>query len=942
MRQQEFERLVHQQLPASVRQAAIEHFENCTVCRQHTIQWLTTSPQHLSKSGDTQVDCEGTSAVINESQETATIEFATVRAFHSLATQKLTPGDFAGNERGLSQFPATSASAPLGKLGKYRLLEPLGEGGFGTVFKAQDETIGRIVAIKVLKDHYAISEPRQMLLAEARRASKVQSEFVVQVNSVNRHAGFDYLVLDFIEGQSLSQQMRGGVEPAQAATWVAQIARGLDALHRSDVLHLDIKPSNVLIHSPTNRALLTDIGLDRDEVDVDGERKIRSRGGTPAYMSPEQTRSGIVDERSDIFSLGVMFYELLHGTRPFSGERNQLIHSIQFDAPQPPVRRKRRLPVELLAIANKCLEKQPTARYQSALQVAEDISRWQNHRPISAHPVTKFNRTRLWIRRNWWQLSIIAMALVAFISLYARNLSLAEETQALNREKLTLDRERNNLRYTRSSLRSLTVDMASRLTAVPQADVLRRDLLTTAKDYLDKSLDDYGDIESLQAETHDSHLLLAIIENGLGNVDSAARELSIADRGFQSLASQANLLEQDLYFLTLYYNDRWLASPSDLAPRLEDLKAGVRIADRYCAASKSAEAKFYLASSKVNLGAKLIQNSAYLQGKEMIHQGLQALDTTDFEASRRKLVQSHGLINLIAAYLQQERYVDAVEATAKVDELLGWLHSNQPDRIELKQMSLVQSLNKLKLAERFAAYSIPQRTAVLLQLYQNAAEHCLRSPKVLTTIQHGIQAQDWLLNMQDEEIRPAESKLIFEISNQLTARYEAWLGNVEDGPAKTWQQIARNAYELQVKHYPVEGRQKSHWLERAFELTPIDERLDATLLHIARGYFLDGDVHAGLKPLSQIGEFIELDETETFDLACVYSLGGKASASKEQENNFADLASALLARPDLRVFLINNIETSVLEEQYLPEDSDLHWLYQRNSQLFDFSAHRTE
>jgi serine/threonine protein kinase len=925
MLHQEIKQSINEQLPASIRQAALEHFEGCAACRQHLAQWLPTGAPGIAGSVDTHIDSAGSSAVANIGQSSASLDRTSVRGTHSLPTQKLSSSDLTGDERGLLCFPEISETTPWGRLGNYRLLEPLGEGGFGTVYKAQDETIGRLVAIKVLKDHHAISEPREVLLAEARRASKVQSEFVVQVISVNHHAGFDYLVLDYIDGEPLSKRMRAGVEASQAATWVAQIARGLDALHRGSVLHLDVKPSNVLIPVATNRALLTDIGLDRNEVPIDGETKIRSRGGTPAYMSPEQIREEIVDERTDIFSLGVMFFELLHGTRPFSGDRNQLVHTIQFDHPQLPIHRGRRPPADLCAIANKCLQKQPAARYQSAQQVAEDIWRWQHHQPILAQPASLLKRSQLWTRRNWWQLSLLSLALIAIVALYQWNVSLANA-------KYALERDLSSFREARTALRSLTIDMTGRLAAVPQAAKLRRDFLMTAKDYLESSLRKYGDVDSLQAETLDSHLMLAIIENGLGNAEVAAREFKSADGGFQSLMEQANLSERDLYFLTLYFNDRWRGSPDFTDPSLEDLENGLRFAERYYAASKTPEAIFYLASSRINLGTRLLHESKYEQGEKLLRQGIQEISLADENAGRRKLLQSQALDSLVTGHLRQSNLAAALEEMRKLDVLMPGLNESYADHIGIKELDVRYRINKFELASQ-------DTSAVLVQLYQSAVELWLMRSRARSTVQLVSRTQQWLLDdsSKNESLMGDSLAAALQINRQLTDKFDLLFTGGEKVPTAWWE-IGRNAYDIQVLYAPADDGQKSLWIERAFELTPAEDRKDAAWVHIARGYFLEGDIKTAQEKLSQIGRFIPLDAEGNFNLACVYSLGGRAASGAGQEKlaqDFADRATAVLSLTDMRKF-IRSLDWDVLQEQYLPKDSDLHWLYQRNPQLFHF------
>jgi serine/threonine protein kinase/Tfp pilus assembly protein PilF len=314
---------------------------------------------------------------------------------------------------------AERAASMLGELGDYELLEEVGRGGQGVVFRARQKSLNRTVALKVISlGQWASKAHLTRFRREAEAAASLEHPGIVAIYDVGERDGSCYFSMTFIEGGQLDEVAKQEAMPIRrAAELIAKVARIVHYAHEHGILHRDIKPGNILVDKKGDPHL-TDFGLARLVETESTVTRTLEVLGTPSYMAPEQAvgNNAMLTSATDVYGLGAVLYQLLTGHPPFTGGTTfETVRLVLDTEPRPPRLLNPKIDRELSTICLKCLEKDPKRRYASALALAEDLEHWLRHEPIRAKRSGFFTHARKWVRRK----PAIAALIASLIALAA-------------------------------------------------------------------------------------------------------------------------------------------------------------------------------------------------------------------------------------------------------------------------------------------------------------------------------------------------------------------------------------------------------------------------------------------------------------------------------------------------------------------------------------------
>jgi serine/threonine protein kinase len=395
----------------------------------------------------------------------------------------------------VQECPSTESEAPIclpeearpPTVPGFEIERELGRGAMGVVYLARDEKLDRSVALKVMPvARSAEGRARKRWRAEALAFSRVRHPNVVSLYEIGETDSWLFLVLEYIPGGTLEKRLAGPVPQGVAANMVAKIATAVDRIHSAELLHLDLKPSNILVDSdvgaPLDRATpkVADFGIARlirsseSNSDQTGTTMVGPWGGTPSYMAPEQIdgKRSELGPAADVHALGAILYELLTGRPPFQGD--SVLHTLDMVRETEAVSPRQinpRISRDLETIALKCLRKEPKRRYESAQALADDLTRYLEHRPILARPVSHGERSWRWCRRRpALSTSIGALATTVLLSLVALHTLYKQTVAQRDRAEAALRREVKSRKVTSAVVDKLAQMIGDALVERPTQD----------------------------------------------------------------------------------------------------------------------------------------------------------------------------------------------------------------------------------------------------------------------------------------------------------------------------------------------------------------------------------------------------------------------------------------------------------------------------------------
>ncbi|MFO0869649.1 MAG: protein kinase [Pirellulales bacterium] len=574
-------------------------------------------------------------------------------------------GAIAESERTLEHTPgagpASAARAVPRQVGDYLLLEELGRGGMGIVYKARQRSLNRVVALKMIRHQESASPAElQRFQIEAEAAANLRHPGIVSVYEVGQDDGCQFYSMEFLAGRDLAQVTRDHSLPApQAAQYLLQLAQAMQYAHEQGILHRDLKPSNVLVDEQDNLKI-TDFGLAK-RLHTDSQLTTADLIlGTPSYMPPEQAMParGPVSPLSDVYSLGAILYHLLTCRPPFRAESAlETIRQVLDLDPISPRVLNPRIPRDLATICLKCLEKDPQRRYSSAGELADELQRFLRGEPILARPLGRLARLVRWCRRHPVE-SVLALVIV--VSVACGSAGVVWQWQRAERNLQRAERGFTLLSQASDEMLEVVEDWATRVP--PHAAGHEGKLAAT--------LDLYSTFLQAEPANTAARVKFAETHHRVGDVRRSLRQLDLAAQHYRAASDEYRRLThaapQSLEWPRRWADELdWLGEVHREAERLDE-------ASRAFAAALQIQQDLQRREATPELSAEM--------ARTLYNRALLSLHTGESAAAQRDLEQARQLLETALHDQPQHRSWRQGWARCRLNQGIVWKQQKEPRR----------------------------------------------------------------------------------------------------------------------------------------------------------------------------------------------------------------------------------------------------------------------
>ena len=618
---------------------------------------------------------------------------------------------------------AASSSTPRGKtrqadladtrmvnrFGDYELLNEIARGGMGVVYKARQIALNREVAIKmILSGQFANDDEMERFYAEAEAAASLNHPNIVTIYEIGEVDGRHFFSMEYVAGESLADLVRDRpLASRRAAKYISAICEAVHLAHDNGILHRDIKPANVLVNKK-DIPLVTDFGLAKQVHQQSGMTIEGSVLGTPSYMPPEQARGNLeeVDTRSDIYAIGATLYQLLTGNPPFAAASvYETIRQVLNKEPAEPQERNPDIPQDLATICMKCLQKSPDKRYQTALELHEELQRFLQGLPILARPISNVERLSRWCLRNRLIattsasaiVGVLAMLITMTIAYFVTNDALLDARKSFERSKQTVDD-------------FFVVVTQNELLQTPNTREVREVMLDKALLYYEslrrQREGNLSDERNFRAESADLEFKIGQIAEAQDNTNSAIIHYDNAANTVQTLLQQSDDGKEHLRISLSSYltplvrihtraNNDGFKQASVLSKQVRNHRQAI-----YEDHPENLEYARLFANACMNVGTVLVEREIYSLGEHSLKQAQavrhQILANTTVDAATTMTVQrdlSKGYYQLAEmkrrensddSFAQAEKYLDlALESLQAMQHASGkWEDITEDDHLQ--------------------------------------------------------------------------------------------------------------------------------------------------------------------------------------------------------------------------------------------------------------------